>query len=243
MVINVARARVLVVDPDSQLSELLVHSLGRAGLSSVSAQDAATALDLFDNAPPDVVVLALDIDSPAGLEVLETVCTRAQVILLGSVRREEKLIRGLDLGADDYVVKPFSFPELLARIRARLRRAALEPAPRRSTSPAFVSTSPALLKVGGLTLDRAAGKVAYAGRRLRLTPTEFRVLEYLLLHAGTVVPTRILLEAVWGRDPAVGPEVVPVNIHRLQHKLRDAGACNLLSTVRGVSLVLRPEQS
>jgi DNA-binding response OmpR family regulator len=232
----VARARILVIDPDPQLSELLAHSLSRAGLSTVTARDAAAALDLFENAQPDLVVLGIDIGTPAGLEVLQTVCTQTQVILLGSVRREEKLIRGLDLGADDYLVKPFSFPELLARIRARLRRAAMQP-----TTPA--STSPAPLQAGDLTLDPARGTVAYAGRPLRLTPTEFRVLEYLLHHAGAVVPTLSLLEAVWGHEPAVGPEVVRVNMHRLQHKLCDAGARNLLGTVRGVGFVVRAEQS
>src|SRR6476620_11557004 len=119
-----ARAKVLLVDTDEQLLELLEHSLRRAGLSTFSAHDAPAALELFETAQPDLVVLGLDVGSPAGLEILQTVATHAQVILLGGARKEEHtLIHALDLGADDYVVKPFSFPELLARIRARLRRA------------------------------------------------------------------------------------------------------------------------
>ena len=231
-----ARARVLVVDPDPQLLELLAHSLGRAALSTVSARDAATALELFESAQPDLVVLGLDIGTPAVLEVLQTVCTRAQVILLGGARAEEPaVIRGLDLGADDYLLKPFSFPELLARIRARLRRAAMQG----STSP---SAAPTSLEAGDLTLDPARGTVAYAGRPLRLTPTEFRVLEYLLAHAEAVVPTRTLQEAVWGREHAVGPDAVRVTLYRLQHKLTDAGARNL-RILHSVGFVVHAERT
>jgi DNA-binding response OmpR family regulator len=232
----VARARVLVVDPDPQLSELLAHSLGRAGVSTVTAPDAAVALSLFDSAEPDLIVLGLDIGTPAGLQVLQTVCTQAQVILLGSARGEVEMVRGLDLGADDYLVKPFSFTELLARVRARLRRAAMQP-----TSPP--STSPALVEVGDLTLDPRRGTVSYAGRPLRLTPTEVHVLEYLLGHAGTVVSTRTLLKAIWGRERPVGPDVVRVTMHRLQHKLNEAAARDLLGTVHGAGFVIRAEQS
>ncbi len=148
------RARVLVIDPDPQLAELLAHSLGRAGMSTLTACDAAAALGLFQSAQPDLVVLGLDIGMPAGLELLQTVCAQAQVILLGSGRREEQVVRGLDMGADDYLVKPFSFAELLARIRARLRRAGMQPITPPSTSPA--------LRAGDLILDRAQGIVTYA---------------------------------------------------------------------------------
>ena len=177
-----------MVDPDPQLCELLAFSLGRTGLSTVTAGDAAGALDSLEDTQPDVVVLGLDIGTPAGLEVLQTVSrrTQIQVILLGSSRREEELVRGLDLGADDYLVKPFSFPELLARIRARLRRAAIRPTGQ-------LSAPAASLQVGRLTLDPAGRSATYAGQLLRLTPTEFRILEYLLAHAGAVVSTRTLL--------------------------------------------------
>ncbi len=105
-----SRGRVLVIDPDPQLCELLAHSLGRAGLSTRTACNAVDALHLFESAPPDLVLLGLDISTPAGLEVLQTVCRRSQtqVIVLGSSRRDEDVVRGLDLGADDYLVKPFS---------------------------------------------------------------------------------------------------------------------------------------
>jgi DNA-binding response OmpR family regulator len=146
----VPRARVLVVDHDPDMSELLAHSLRRAGLSTVTARDTAEALDLIGSTRPDLVVLGLDIGTMAGLEALRAIRrhSQAHVILLGSVYREEDVIRGLDLGADDYLVKPFSFPELLARIRARLRRAAMQP-----TNP--ISASPRTLRAGSLTLDPA----------------------------------------------------------------------------------------
>jgi DNA-binding response OmpR family regulator len=234
----VPRARVLVVDHDPDMSELLAHSLRRAGLSTVTARDTAEALDLIGSTRPDLVVLGLDIGTMAGFEALRAIRrhSQAHVILLGSVYREEDVIRGLDLGADDYLVKPFSFPELLARIRARLRRAAMQP-----TNP--ISASPRTLRAGSLTLDPAERTVAYAGRQLRLTPTEFRLLEYLLVHPGAVVPTRTLLEGIWGREHVAGTDVVRVTMHRLQHKLKEAAARNLVSTVRGVGFVIRTEQS
>jgi len=233
----VPRPRVLVVDPDPQSCDLLAFSLGRAGVSTLTACDAVAGIDLFKSGHPDLVVLGLDIGTPAGLEVLQTVCrhSQTQVIVLGNLRREEDVIRGLDLGADDYLIKPFSFPELLARIRARLRRAAMQP----TTDP--LSISPALLQAGDLTLDSMRSWVTYAGRPVRLTPTEFRVLEYLLAHAGTVVSTRTLMESVWSRKQAVGSDVVRVTMHRLQHKLNQAGARTLVGAVHGVGFVVRAE--
>src|SRR6266699_2261206 len=150
-----SRGRVLVIDPDPQLCELLAHSLGRAGLSTRTACNAVDARHLFESAPPDLVLLGLDISTPAGLEVLQTVCRRSQtqVIVLGSSRRDEDVVRGLDLGADDYLVKPFSFHELLARIRARMRRTAME-------ATTSISTPPAMLKVDDLTLNTLRGTVA-----------------------------------------------------------------------------------
>jgi DNA-binding response OmpR family regulator len=221
-----------VVEPDLELCELLAHSLARAGLSALTVRDAAAALDVLVSAQPDLVVLGLDVRTPSGLEVLRTASTRAQVILLGSGRIEEEVIRGLDLGADDYLARPFSFRELLARIRARLRRASTQPI----TPPA---SSPGLLQAGDLRLHPAEATVTHAGRPLHLAPTEFRVLERLLAHAGAVVTTQSLLEAVWGRERAVGPDVVRVTVHRLQHKLHEAGAGDPVETVRGVGFIIR----
>jgi len=218
--------------------DLLAHSLRRAGMLVVTAREVAAAVDLLERTQPDLVVVGLDITTPAGREVLQAITRRsqAQVILLGSVNGDEHVIRALDLGADDYLVKPFSFAELLARIRARLRRGAMQPA-----SP--FSSPPMLLHADGLTLDRARRTATYEDRPLRLTPTEFRVLEYLLVHRGVVVPTRTLLEGIWGCEQAVGPDVVRVTVFRVQHKLSEAGGRHLLTTVRGVGFIVRAEEN
>ena len=234
----VSRAKVLVVDSDTELCELLAHSLRRAGMLVVTAREVAAAVDLLERTQPDLVVLGLDIGTVGGREVLQIVTRRsqAQIILLGNVHGDEQVIRGLDLGADDYLVKPFSFAELLARIRARLRRAAMQP-----SSP--FSTTATLLRADGLSLDRARRTATYEDRPLRLTPTEFRVLEYLLVHRGVLVPTRTLLEGIWGGEQPVGPDVVRVTVFRVQHKLNAAGGRHLLTTVRGAGFILRAEES
>src|SRR5438874_3486647 len=108
--------------------------------------------------------------------------------------------------------------------------------------PANISTTPTLLQADGLSVDRAQRTATYDARPLRLTPTEFRVLEYLLVHRGVVVPTRTLLERIWGCDQPVGPDVVRVTVFHVQHKLHEAGGGHLLKTVRGVGFVIGAEE-
>jgi DNA-binding response OmpR family regulator len=153
-------------------------------------------------------------------------------LLLADRSSEDVLVRSLELGADDYVAKPFSFRELAARIQARLRRAEML-----RTSAPMAPRSP--LRAGELLVDVANHTATYAGCALHLTLTEIRLLAYLLAHAGSVVPAPMILQEVWGREHSQRPDVVRATAHRLRRKLEAAGAGDLLATVRGSGLILR----
>jgi DNA-binding response OmpR family regulator len=225
---------VLVVDPDRELVALLAFTLGRVGIRVIPAHDGPAALALLASEQPDVVVLGYDPADPDDLDLLQTVRHRgpAQVLLLTDDRSEEALVRSLELGADDCLVKPFSFRELAARIRARLRRAEML----RTGTP--VAPGPPL-RAGELVVDLANHAATYAGRALHLTGTELRLLACLVADAGTVVPTPVILRAVWGREHSGRPDVVRVTARRLRRKLEDAGARDMLGSVRGSGLILR----
>ena len=225
---------VLVVDADRELVDFLVFTLGRAGLSVIPAHDGPTGLARLAAEEPEVVVLGFDAAKPEDLELLQAVRrgSPAQVLLLAAHSTEDALVRSLELGADDYLVKPFSFRELTARIRARLRRARMQ----RTRAP-VAPRSP--LRAGELVVDMTTHTATYAGRAVRLTPTELRLLAYLLAQAGAVVPAPILLKAVWGRAHARRPDVVRVTAHRLRRKLEEAGARDILGSVPGSGFILR----
>jgi DNA-binding response OmpR family regulator len=162
------------------------------------------------------------------------VCRRspAQVLLLADHSSEDVLVRSLELGADDYLVKPFSFRELAARIRARFRRVEMLRA-RTLVAP----QSP--LQAGPLVVDMVDHTATYAGQTLHLAPTELRLLACLVARAGTVVPSSILLQAVWGREQSRRADVVRVTVHRLRRKLQDVGARDILGSVPGWGFILR----
>ena len=227
--------RILLVDDDRELIDLLAFALRRAGLEPISAHDAATALRVFDERRPDLVVLDVNLGASSGLEVLKELRRRAQspVIMLTALDSEEDKVRGLEAGADDYLTKPFSHRELIARIRAQLRRSGQEPQRRAPETR---------LEVGGVTLDLAEHSVSKAGQPVGLTVTEFRLLHCLMSSAGTVVPTNVLLKQVWGYNDPGGSDVVRVTVHRLRRKLEDDPARpTLLHTIPGVGVLLKAE--
>jgi len=228
--------KILLVDDDRDLLELLCFALSRAAFATHAAYDAPMALRLLDEARPDLAVLDVDLGDWDGFDLLRELRRRSQipVILLTARDGEEDKVRGLDLGADDYVTKPFSHRELIARIRAHLRRlgnGALTPGPVH-----------AQLQVGPITLDLALHRVAKNGQPLSLTLTEFRLLHYLMANAERVVPTRDVLHHVWGYDDDLGAaDLVRVTVHRLRRKLEDEPAKpRLLHTVAGVGIILKP---
>jgi len=228
--------RILLVDDDRELIDLLAFALKRAGLEPIGAYDAVSALRLYDERHPDLVVLDINLGMSSGLDVLKELRRRGSmpVIMLTALDSEEDKVRGLETGADDYLTKPFSHRELIARIRAHLRRSGQEWPVRRAPQTR--------LEVGSITLDLAEHAVTKSGQQVSLTVMEFRLLHCLMTNAGTVVPTGTLLKQVWGYPDAGGSDVVRVTVHRLRRKLeQDPARPNLLHTIPGVGVLLKSD--
>jgi two-component system response regulator VicR len=228
--------RILLVDDDRELIDLLAFALRRAGLEPFGAHDATAALRMFEERQPDLVVLDINLGASSGLEVLKDLRRRADlpVIMLTALDSEEDKVRGLEAGADDYLTKPFSHRELIARIRAQLRRSGQEVAARRAPETR--------LEVGSITLDLAEHSVTKSGQQVSLTVMEFRLLHCLMTNAGTVVPTSALLKQVWGYNDPGGSDVVRVTVHRLRRKLEeDPARPSILHTIPGVGVLLKGE--
>ena len=227
--------KILLVDDDCDLVDLLCFALRRAGFQPLPAYDAPSALEQVKAQGPDLALLDVTLGPWDGFELLRELRRQSElpIIMLTGRDREEDKVRGLELGADDYVTKPFSHRELTARIRAHLRRPGQDwSAPKAEASQ---------LSVGPITLSLAEHTVTKDGQPLALTVTEFRLLHYLMTNAGTVVPTRAILKQVWGYDDPGGTDVVRVTVHRLRRKLgEEPGRAGLLQTVPGVGVLLKP---
>jgi two-component system, OmpR family, response regulator len=228
--------KILLVDDDRELVDVLVFAFRRAGLATSAAHDVTSALAHFEQDQPDLVVLDLHLGSSNGFDFLRQVRERSQVpiIILTALAGEDDKVKGLSLGADDYVTKPFSHRELLTRIQMRLRRPG---------QPASAKPAPDVLRVGDIELDASAHKVQRAGRSVNLTVTEFRLLHHLLVNAGQVVRTEDILRHVWGNPDPTDSDVLRVTLHRLRRKLGETGAGNgNLRTVPGVGVLLQGER-
>jgi DNA-binding response OmpR family regulator len=220
--------KILVVDDEPQIREAIERSLVARGYTVELAGDGAVALDLAAAAPPDLVVLDLNMPVLDGLGFCRRIRTWSSVpIIVLSVRDEEPdKIAALDLGADDYLTKPFAFAELLARLHALLRRSEL--------------TRPVLLTVGDLTLDPKSHVVTRGGAPISLTPREYAILETLMRRAGEVVSRVHLGESVWESDLDSLTNLVDVHISHLRRKVDRSGAPPLIHTVRGYGYRLGP---
>jgi len=227
---------ILLVDDDRELIELLAFALRRAGLEPISAHDSTSALRAFEEHKPELAVLDINLGGSSGLDVLKELRRRSSVpvIMLTALDSEEDKVRGLETGADDYLTKPFSHRELIARIRAQLRRGGQDPAVSRPAETRLV--------VGSVVLDLADHSVTRAGEPVNLSVTEFRLLHCLMSNAGRVVSTSELLKQVWGYHDPGGSDVVRVTVHRLRHKLeRDPKRPQLLHTIPGVGVLLKSD--
>jgi len=227
---------ILLVDDDRELIDLLAFALRRAGLDPIAAHDGTSALRQFEERKPDLVVLDINLGTSSGLDVLKELRRRSAVpvIMLTALDSEEDKVRGLETGADDYLTKPFSHRELIARINAQLRRSAQEWPPRQ--------TRVTRLQVGPITLDLADHSVTRSGAPVSLTVMEFRLLHCLMLNAGRVVSTSDLLRQVWGDPDAGTSDVVRVTVHRLRRKLEDdPSRPRLLHTIPGVGVLLKSD--
>ena len=228
--------KVLLVEDDRDLVDLLTFTMKRVGFQILAAHEAPLALRLLAEQQPDAVVLDVNLGKWNGFDLLRTMRLRTDVpvIMLTAHDGEDDKVRGLELGADDYITKPFSHRELIARIRTHLRRAGREwAAPRAEGSR---------LTAGPLQLDLREHSVTKNGAPLELTVTEFRLLHFLMTNAGAVVPSTAILRHVWGHDAAGGSETVRVTVHRLRRKIEDdPNDPVLLRTVAGVGVILKGE--
>lgn len=226
-------AKVLVVEDEEPLALLLRYNLESDGFDVHVANNGEEAEISIDEDPPDLIVLDWMLPGVSGLELCRRLRasreTRNIPILMLTARGEESdKLRGLSTGADDYMVKPFSVPELMARIRAILRRAK----PERVTDE---------LAVADIVLDRVGHRVKRGGREVRLGPTEFRLLEFLMQSPGRVFSRAQLLDGVWGRDVYVDERTVDVHIGRLRKAINRGGKKDLIRTVRGAGYALNAE--
>jgi len=220
-------ARVLVVEDDDEIAQVLQRSLRLEGYEVRIASDGEQALAMHAEYVPDVVILDLGLPKLDGIDVAKKVRGADDVPILMLTARDavEARVEGLDSGADDYLVKPFDRQELLARLRALLRR-------RPPRGSAFVV-------VGDLKLNPDTREVARGDRPIDLTSREFELLEYLMRNERIVVPRQRLLEEVWGYDPFATTNTIEVFVSNLRRKLESDGESRLLHTIRGAGYVLR----
>ncbi|EHN12293.1 putative two-component system response regulator [Patulibacter medicamentivorans] len=220
-------ARVLIVEDDEEIAGVLGRTLRLEDYETRIARDGQAALAEARTYMPDVVVLDLGLPDIDGIEVAERLRESGDVPILILTARDavEHRVEGLDSGADDYLVKPFERDELLARIRALLRRR-----PPRGE---------AALVVSDLTLNPATHEVRRGERAIDLTQREFELLEYLMRNEKLVVPRQRLLEEVWGYDPLASTNTIEVFISNLRRKLEAGGEERLVHTIRGAGYVLR----
>jgi two-component system, OmpR family, phosphate regulon response regulator PhoB len=218
-------ARIMIVEDEEPLTLLLRYNLEAEGYAVDTAARGDEAEVKLKEAAPDLVVLDWMLPGMSGIELCRRLRARPEterlpIIMLTARGEESERIRGLATGADDYIVKPFSVPELVARIRALLRRA----------SPERVAGK---LAAGDLELDRETRRVSRATREVHLGPTEFRLLEFLMQSPGRVFSREQLLDGVWGRDVYIDERTVDVHVGRLRRALNRGRASDPIRTVRG----------
>jgi two-component system OmpR family response regulator len=221
--------RVLVVEDDGKAAAYLANALREAGHSSELATDGETGLELARGGQYDILVLDRMLPLRDGLSIVETLRregNRTPVLILSALGAVDDRVDGLRAGGDDYLTKPYAFSELLARIEALARRSSPEEA-----SPKYT--------VGDLVLDRLAHKVTRGGEVIPLQPREYRLLEYLMKHAGQVVTRTMLLEHVWDYHFDPQTNVIDVHISRLRAKLDKNYERPLLHTIRGAGYMIR----
>jgi two-component system phosphate regulon response regulator PhoB len=221
---------ILVAEDETALITLLRYNLEREGYRVVEAVDGEEALLVAEEEKPDLVLLDWMLPQLSGIEVCRRLRSRQEsrnvpIIMLTARSEENDRIRGLDTGADDYMTKPVSIPELLARIRAVIRR----------IRPGLAED---IVKIGDIEMDRAAHRVRRSGKEIHLGPTEYKLLDHLIQHPGRVFSREQLLDAVWGSDVYVEARTVDVHVGRLRKALNVEGVGDPIRTVRSAGYAL-----
>ena len=222
---------IVIAEDEQSVSELLRYNLEAEGYETAIANDGDEAMLLIDERIPDLMLLDWLLPKISGIEICRRVRARQEtanlpIIMLTARTEEADRIRGLETGADDYVTKPFSTNELMARVKAVLRR----------IRPALMDDQ---IKIGDIQIDRSTHSVTRGGKDIHLGPTEFRLLEYFAQHPGRVFSREQLLDGVWGSDVYVEARTVDVHIGRLRKALMSEGGNNPIRTVRSAGYSLR----
>ena len=221
---------VLIVEDEEAIITLLDYNLRNAGYLTAIARDGEEAVDLARSLEPNAILLDWMLPLRSGLEVCRHLrrareTSEVPIIMLTARGEEQDKLRGLDMGADDYLTKPFSPQELLARLRAVIRRA----------QPARLKE---VLTFDTITMDQGSHRVTRSGRLVELAPTEFRLLRHFLQYPGRVFSREQLLDAVWGREKDIEARTVDVHIRRLRKALNELDESNVIRTVREVGYAL-----
>jgi DNA-binding response OmpR family regulator len=222
--------RLLIVEDEARMADLLHKGLTEEGHMATCASDGAEGLALAKSYEFDVIILDVMMPKLSGYELakrLRAEKVRTPILMLTARDSVPDIVRGLDLGADDYMTKPFSFDELVARLRAVNRRA--------------MAAQETTLRVGDLVLDPASREVQRGQQRILLTRTEYNLLERLIYRAGKVVSRRSLIESVWGFDREIEENTLDAFMHLLRSKIDPPGRTKLIHTVRGVGYMVRDE--
>ncbi|MGF7158651.1 two-component system phosphate regulon response regulator PhoB [Rhodoligotrophos appendicifer] len=219
-------ASILIVEDEEPLQVLLSYNFEAEGFRARSAMNGDEVEVLVEEERPDLIILDWMLPGLSGIELCRRLRSRSEtrdipIIMLTARGEEQERVRGLATGADDYVVKPFSVPELVARVRTVLRR----------SNPEIVAD---VLRAGELQVDLRTRRVTRNGRDIPLSPTEFKLLEHLLRNAGRVYSREQLLNAVWGRDIYIDERTVDVHVGRLRNVLNRGKEADPIRTVRGV---------
>jgi two-component system phosphate regulon response regulator PhoB len=218
--------RIAVVEDEAELASLIEYNLGRHGYQSQVLGGSSGTLKSLEQYRPDLILLDVMLPEVDGFEICRqirqsAVLARTPVLFLTARSDEVDRVLGLEIGGDDYMTKPFSPRELIARVKAHLRREEMD-------------TEPAAVEIGPFRLDRTAHRVYLTGQELELTSTEFNLLEFFLTHPGRAYSRDQLLEAVWGEQRFVTPRTVDVHVRRLRERIEEQpDAPRYLTTVRG----------
>jgi DNA-binding response OmpR family regulator len=224
---------ILLVDDEDSIQKLLAYPLEREGYRVLQARDGVEALEQFASERVDLVVLDIMLPKLDGLEVCKRLRAESEVPIIMLTARDDELdkVLGLELGADDYITKPFSIREFRSRVRALLRRAAVS---------RQVDEDGEVISAQGLTIDLARRVVEFGGNRVQLTYVEFELLRILASHPGRVYSRRMLLEALWGGADYREPRTIDVHVRHLREKLEpDPAEPEYILTVRGVGYRFR----
>ena len=225
--------RVLIVEDEASIRDMVAFALRKADMEVIHAADARAALSAIVDAPPDLILLDWMLPGMTGLELARRLRSEERtadvpIIMLTARGEESDRVRGLSTGADDYLVKPFSTPEFMARVRALLRRA----------KPEVLSS---VLKVGDIMLDREAHRVYRKKNEIKLGPTEFRLLEFMMRHPGRVFSRSQLLDNVWGETIYIDERTVDVHVGRLRKAVNNGRMPDVIRTIRGAGYAIRED--